>query len=68
MFVAILPRTCQRCNRIKILVINMTVLVLLHQRLCTVKFRKEGNRNLEKAQAGVRRFCTGHSREAEMFL
>lgn len=54
---AILPRACQRCNRIKILVKNMTMLVLLHQRLCTVKFRKEGGRNLEKVEAGVRRFC-----------
>lgn len=50
----------------------MTVLVLQHQRFCTVKVRKEGSENLEKVEAGVRRFCialpAGQGVEAEMFL
>lgn len=38
----------------------------------TDEFRKEGNRNLEKVEAGVRRFCTavsaGQRGEAGLFL
>lgn len=38
----------------------------------TDEFRKEGNRNLEKVEAGIRRFCIAVSAEqngeAEIFL